>query len=100
VLLIATLAICPRDPLSRLLSTRPLLLAGRASFAFYLVHPLVIGAGLLVASKLHATSGPVLLGVVIGTAAAAWLSAWILWRFIEEPSRRLLRRMLPPSVIV
>jgi peptidoglycan/LPS O-acetylase OafA/YrhL len=100
VLLIATLAICPRDPLSRFLSTRPLLLAGRASFAFYLVHPLVIGAGLLVASKLHATSGPVLLGVVIGTAAAAWLSAWILWRFIEEPSRRLLRRMLPPSVIV
>ena len=100
VLLIASLAICPRDPLSRLLSTRPFLLAGRASFAFYLVHPLVIGAGLLAAAKLHAESGPALVAVGVATAAAAWLCAWVLWRFIEEPSRKLLRRMLPPSVIV
>ncbi|SKA86503.1 Peptidoglycan/LPS O-acetylase OafA/YrhL, contains acyltransferase and SGNH-hydrolase domains [Agreia bicolorata] len=100
VLLIACLAICPRDPLSRLLATRPFLLAGRASFAFYLVHPLIIGAGLLAASRLHADSGPPLLAMGIATAAAAWLSAWILWRFIEEPSRKLLRRMLPPSVVV
>ncbi|WP_052521187.1 acyltransferase family protein [Agreia bicolorata] len=100
VLLIACLAICPRDPLSRLLATRPFLLAGRASFAFYLVHPLIIGAGLLAASRLHADSGPPLLAMGLATAAAAWLSAWILWRFIEEPSRKLLRRMLPPSVVV
>lgn len=100
VLLIACLAICPRDPLSRLLSTRPFLLAGRASFAFYLVHPLVIGAGLLAAAKAHAESGPALMAVGVATAAAAWLCAWVLWRFIEEPSRKLLRRMLPPSVIV
>lgn len=100
VVLIAALAVCPRDPLSRLLSTRPFLLAGRASFAFYLVHPLVIGAGLLAASVLHAESGPPLLIVGIGTAAAAWFSAWILWRFIEEPARKLLRRMLPAHIRV
>jgi peptidoglycan/LPS O-acetylase OafA/YrhL len=100
VLLIASLAICPRDPLSRLLSTRPFLLAGRASFAFYLVHPLVIGAGLLAASVLHAEAGLPMLGVGIATATAAWLGAWILWRFIEEPARRLLRRMLPAHIRV
>jgi peptidoglycan/LPS O-acetylase OafA/YrhL len=100
VLLIASLAICPRDPLSRLLSTRPFLLAGRASFAFYLVHPLVIGAGLLAASVFHAEAGLPMLAVGIATAAAAWVSAWILWRFIEEPARRLLRRMLPAHIRV
>jgi peptidoglycan/LPS O-acetylase OafA/YrhL len=100
VLLIASLAICPRDPLSRLLATGPFLLAGRASFAFYLVHPLVIGAGLLAASLLDAESGPPLLAVGVATAAAAWGSAWILWRFIEEPARKLLRRMLPAHIRV
>ena len=100
VLLIAFLAICPRDPLSRVLATRPFLVAGRASFAFYLVHPLVIGAGLAAASFLNAESGSLLLVVGIGTAAAAWASAWILWRFIEEPARRLLRRMLPAHIRV
>ncbi|CAD6000437.1 Peptidoglycan/LPS O-acetylase OafA/YrhL, contains acyltransferase and SGNH-hydrolase domains [Agreia sp. COWG] len=100
VLLIASLAICPRDPLSRLLGTRAFVVGGRASFAFYLVHPLLIGAGLLVAGRLGALDGPPLLAVGIGTAASAWLLAWLLWRFIEEPARKLLRRMLPPSVSV
>jgi peptidoglycan/LPS O-acetylase OafA/YrhL len=100
VLLIAFLAVCPRDPLSRLLATRPFLVAGRASFAFYLVHPLVIGAGLAAASLLRAESGAPLLLVGVGTAAAAWMSAWILWRFIEEPARKLLRRMLPAHIRV
>lgn len=100
VLLIASLALSPRDPLSRLLATRPFLLAGRASFAFYLVHPLVIGAGLAAAALLHAESGTPLLLVGLGTATAAWGSAWILWRFIEEPARKLLRRMLPAHIRV
>jgi peptidoglycan/LPS O-acetylase OafA/YrhL len=100
VLLIASLAICPRDPVSRLLSTRPFLIAGRASFAFYLVHPLVIGAGLVAASVLDAQAGLPMLAVGIATAAAAWVSAWILWRCIEEPARKLLRRMLPAHISV
>lgn len=100
VLLIASLAICPRDPFSRILATRPFLVAGRASFAFYLVHPLVIGAGLVVASVIHAESAPLLLLVGVATAVAAWGSAWILWRFIEEPARKLLRRMLPSHIRV
>jgi peptidoglycan/LPS O-acetylase OafA/YrhL len=100
VVLIAALAVCPRDPLSRLLATRPFLVAGRASFAFYLVHPLIIGAGLVAASVLHAESGPPMLAVGILTAAAAWGSAWVLWRFIEEPARKLMRRMLPAHIRV
>lgn len=101
VLLIASLALCPRDPLARLLATRVFLLGGRASYAFYLVHPLVIGVGLIVLSRVGSAGDgphPLVMGVVLGTAAAAWVAAWLLWRFIEEPARRVLRRMLPESV--
>jgi peptidoglycan/LPS O-acetylase OafA/YrhL len=101
VLLIASLALCPRDPLARLLSTRAFLLGGRASYAFYLVHPLLIGAGLLLLARIGTSAegaNPVVLAVILGTAAAAWIAAWLLWRFIEEPARKVLRRMLPESI--
>ena len=103
VLLIASLALCPHDPLARLLSTRLFVVGGRASYAFYLVHPLLIGAGLLVLSRIGTSTdaaNPVVLAIVLGTAVAAWVAAWLLWRFVEEPARKVLRRMLPESITV
>ena len=99
VLLIASLAICRRDPLVWLLSTRPLNLGGRVSFALYLSHPLVIGTVLAVLPRVDA-SPALKIGVVILGVVAAWVFAWVLWRFIEEPSRKLARRMLPPTIKV
>jgi peptidoglycan/LPS O-acetylase OafA/YrhL len=99
-LLIASLAICRRDPLSSLLATRPFVLGGRVSFAFYLVHPLVIGAGVLAIARFGGGGGAATLAIGVFTAAAAWVAAWVLWRFIEEPSRKVLRRMLPGSIRV
>ncbi|MDQ1555644.1 MAG: hypothetical protein QOI02_646 [Actinomycetota bacterium] len=99
VALVATLAVCRRDPLVRLLSTRPLVLGGKVSFALYLSHPLVIGTVLAVMPRV-AGSPPLTIIVVLLGIVAAWVFAWVLWRFIEEPSRKIARRMLPASIEV
>ena len=98
VLVIAGLAVGFRDPFAWLLSTRVFQVGGRASFALYLSHALVIG--LAVSLLAHVSSVPVRDAITIATAVAAWVFAWLLWRFIEEPSRKLARRMLPRSVDV
>jgi peptidoglycan/LPS O-acetylase OafA/YrhL len=38
--------------------------------------------------------------VVVTGVVAAWVFAWVLWRFIEEPSRKIARRMLPTTIHV
>ncbi|MCU1550019.1 MAG: acyltransferase [Glaciihabitans sp.] len=99
VLLIVSLAVFRRDPLVWLLSTRALNLGGRVSFALYLSHPLVIGTVLAVLPAV-AGSPPLVIAVVVTGVVAAWVFAWVLWRFIEEPSRKIARRMLPASIHV
>ncbi|GGM00956.1 acyltransferase family protein [Nakamurella endophytica] len=99
VLLIGGLALCPRDPLARLLSTRPLVLGGRVSFALYLSHPLVIGAYVEAVARLH-PGRALLAALAVGAVVAAWVFAWVLWRWVEEPCRRTARRMLPDTVRV
>jgi peptidoglycan/LPS O-acetylase OafA/YrhL len=98
VLVIAGLAIGRRDPLVWLLSTRPLQVGGRASYALYLSHALVIGLGVAVLA--HVSNVPARDAVTIGVVVAAWAFAWILWRFIEEPSRKIARKMLPATIKV
>lgn len=99
VLLLGSLAVCGRDPLARLLATRPMVLGGKVSYALYLSHPLVIGAGIEVTNRTGAT-GVGLAAIALGVIAAAWLFAWVLWRFIEEPARKVARRMLPAGLKV
>ena len=99
VLLIASLAVTRRDPVVWLLSRRPVVLGGKVSFALYLSHPLTLGAGILVLGR-FAPGSPLYGAVVIGTLVAAWVFAWVLWRFVEEPSRKLARKMLPESIKV
>ncbi|TQL45001.1 peptidoglycan/LPS O-acetylase OafA/YrhL [Homoserinimonas aerilata] len=99
VLLIGSLAVCGRDPLARLLATRPLVLGGKVSYALYLSHPLVIGAGLELTNRSGA-SGAWLAIIAILVIAASWVFAWVLWRFIEEPARKAARRMLPGHIKV
>jgi peptidoglycan/LPS O-acetylase OafA/YrhL len=98
VLVIAGLAIGRRDPLAWVLSTRVFQVGGRASFALYLSHALVIG--LAVAVLAHVSNVPIRDAITLAVIVAVWVFAWILWRFIEEPSRKLARRMLPRSVDV
>ena len=96
IVLIGALAVSRRDPLTWLLSTGPLVLGGKVSFALYLTHPLVLGVSL---ALLRLTPHGPLHGVLaLLGLAAAWVFAWVLWRYVEEPSRRLARRMLPPTL--
>lgn len=94
IALIGALAIYGRDPLARLLATRPFLVGGRVSFALYLSHPLVIGAGLAFTTATGA-SGLMLAGIAGLVIAGSWVFAWVLWRYIEEPARKVARRMIP-----
>jgi peptidoglycan/LPS O-acetylase OafA/YrhL len=94
IVLIGSLAVYGRDPLARLLATRPFVLGGRVSYALYLSHPLVIGAGLFL-TQATAASGLGLVGIAGLVIVGSWVFAWVLWRFIEEPARKVARRMLP-----
>jgi peptidoglycan/LPS O-acetylase OafA/YrhL len=98
VLVIVGLAVGRRDPFAWLLSRRPLQLGGRVSFALYLSHPLVIG--LAVAVLANVASAPLRGVITVAAIVAAWVFAWVLWRLIEEPCRKLARKMLPDSIRV
>lgn len=96
VALIGALAVYGRDPLARVLATRPLVLGGRISYALYLSHPLVIGAGVAVTAATGA-SGLGQIAVTLLVIVASWVFAWVLWRYIEEPARKVARRLVPAS---
>jgi peptidoglycan/LPS O-acetylase OafA/YrhL len=98
VLVIVGLAIGRRDPFVWLLSRRPFQLGGRVSYALYLSHPLVIG--LVVTVLAHVSNVPLRGALTVGAVVAAWVFAWVLWRLIEEPCRKLARKMLPDSIRV
>ncbi|MHA7133373.1 acyltransferase family protein [Oerskovia turbata] len=66
------------------LTTRAMLVAGAASYAFYLVHELVIRR------VLDSPLTGVLAAVVVTVAAS--LAAYALYRWVEEPARHLIVR--------
>jgi peptidoglycan/LPS O-acetylase OafA/YrhL len=80
-----------RSLLSRLLSTRPLVLLGEASYSFYLLHFLILE---LFAPRLQTKGelGAYLFGVmVLGLVIMVSLSAYT---YIETPLRRIIRQKL------
>jgi peptidoglycan/LPS O-acetylase OafA/YrhL len=92
--LIGALAMADAGP-ARFLSGSWINLAGRFSFALYLVHECVFEVfwtAMDVVPRLQAGSALValLLPVVLVTTLPA---AYLLWRFVEEPARRAMRRM-------
>jgi peptidoglycan/LPS O-acetylase OafA/YrhL len=78
--------------LDSLLTSRPLLAAGRWSYAIYLLHPIV---GALTVEALKDTlGGPPLVNlvyVVLGIVTTCLASAAV-WRYVEQPSIRFSKR--------
>ncbi|PKQ31407.1 MAG: acyltransferase [Actinobacteria bacterium HGW-Actinobacteria-2] len=101
-LLILTLAACPRDPLARWLSTRPLVWLGKVSFSIYLVHWLALDLlrRIVGVMGIPATANLTYQVMTVTAVAAAIVAGWLLWRFVEEPSRRTLRQFLPADIRV
>jgi peptidoglycan/LPS O-acetylase OafA/YrhL len=92
--LIVTLAIGTTG-LTRLLAWRPFVFGGEISYSLYLVHGLVIAV--LLALWHHTATHPT--GMALRLAVPAVLGvmfvlAWLLYRFVEEPGRHWIRRML------
>lgn len=92
--LIVTLAIGTTG-IARLLALRPFVFGGEISYSLYLVHGLVVAAlmALWHHTATHPTGTPLRL-IVPAVLVVMFLLAWSLYRFVEEPGRRWIRRMV------
>lgn len=94
--LVGSLSLSSAGP-ARFLSREPLVVGGRISFALYLVHFCFMDAGAYLQARFA--------GLAAGSARwtllqaelifVALLAAYLLWRFVEEPSRNALRGIGP-----
>ena len=92
--LVVTLAI-GAGSLPALLSTRPLIYGGQISFSLYMIHEPVHTIWNWIAQE-HRLALPMwgMKIVVVGLIAAALALSAVLFRFVEEPARRWMRRMI------
>ncbi|MDD2859306.1 MAG: acyltransferase, partial [Candidatus Nanopelagicales bacterium] len=83
-----------RRGLTRTLATQTLVLGGFISYSLYMTHLVWFGmwrAGM----KAAGISGGALYAVgVIGLVVGALLIAWLMWKFIEEPAREWMRKLI------
>lgn len=120
VMFVATVLVFARDGgiVSRALQWRPLVWLGQLSFALYMVHLFFVILPNRFLPKLFVATGhadwiragrhtfgyesvdpPAWIATLItlGFAGLAIGTAWLAWRFIEEPARHWTRRFAPPS---
>lgn len=64
---------------------------GGITYPLYLLHQHI---GYMIFNRLNGTMPPWL--IVTMTAAAMVLLAWMIWRYVERPGQRILKRLLPP----
>ncbi len=88
-------------PLNSFLSTRAVVLGGGLSYALYLVHSPML---YLFRDATHYTGALYLEPLTRLYAEIAFIpvivfAAWFLYRFFEEPVRKVMRRMLGPSAM-
>jgi len=80
--------------LGRLLATRPLVALGEASYALYILQVPLMYWLLLASGRPPGSAGPAFVLAYLGLAIAAALACH---RFIEQPGRLWLRRLLTPA---
>ncbi len=88
---IGALALTSRGP-SRWLSTDRLVLGGFISFSLYMTHTVWYGLWRAGMSAVHITGGVLYLISFVGLVVGAVLIAWLMWKYVEEPSREWMRR--------
>ncbi|MFE3186633.1 acyltransferase family protein [Streptomyces violascens] len=76
------------------LSGRLWIWLGEASFAFYLVHDIVLTSVQSRAGFTHSSSPLVLTSVAVAALIAAVVCAWLLFQFVEQPVMRVVSRKL------
>ncbi|MGY1635028.1 acyltransferase family protein [Geodermatophilus sp. SYSU D00742] len=101
-LLIGSLALSAGG-VSTLLSSRVLVWGGKVSFAFYLVHWFFLDLMLFVIGRSDWADDVTSLGrrgLLVAALTLSVVAGWALFRFVEEPMRKGMRRMLPRSIEV
>lgn len=101
-LLIGSLALTSGG-ISSVLSSRALVWGGQVSFSFYLVHWFFLDVMLFVLGRTDVADDVTSLarrGMLLGALALSVLAGWALFRSVEEPMRKGMRSMLPPSIKV
>ena len=88
---IGALALTNRGP-SRFLSTERLVLGGFVSFSLYMTHTVWYGLWRAGLKAVHINGGVLYLVAFVGLVVGALVIAWLMWRFVEEPSREWMRR--------
>ncbi len=88
---IGALALTSRGP-SRWLSTDRLVLGGFISFSLYMTHTVWYGLWRAGMSAVHIKGGVLYLISFVGLVVGAILIAWLMWKYVEEPSREWMRR--------
>lgn len=81
------------------LRSRPVLRLGAWSYAFFLLHVLVIDAAAILVDHAigrSAVTAPVGVAVACAAFALAWLLSGAVYRLVEEPARRALTRRRRP----
>jgi len=81
---------------TKILEIKPLILLGEASYSFYLLHANLLGWIFQpTGEQMHPSVGKLLLGIVVPIAMSIGV-----YKLIEEPARRKLRRKRPSPELV
>ena len=87
---IGSLALTNRGP-SKFLSKDTIILGGYISFSLYMTHTVWYGLWRAVMTKLHIDGGLLYALGAIGLFVGAFVIAWLMWKFVEEPAREWMR---------
>ena len=90
-----------RHGLAKWLASDRLVLGGFISFSLYMTHIVWLQVFNVVTGKIHITHGPIFAVLTVIALLGTVPTAWVMWRFVEEPAREWLRARIgePPKPV-
>jgi len=79
---------------ARWLATDTLILGGVVSYSLYMTHLVWFGVWRAGMNAIGIESGPLYAVSVVLVIAGAFVVAWLMWRIVEEPCRRWMRKLI------
>ena len=93
IIWIGALALSRRGQ-ARWLGTDTLILGGVVSYSLYMTHLVWFGVWRAGMNAVGIESGPLYAVSVVLAIAGSFVIAWLMWRIVEEPCRRWLRKLI------
>jgi peptidoglycan/LPS O-acetylase OafA/YrhL len=79
---------------ARWLATDTLILGGVVSYSLYMTHLVWFGVWRAGMNAVGIESGPIYALSVVLAIAGSFVIAWLMWRIVEEPCRRWMRKLI------